>query len=272
MSRYSIALKKRVEKEKLSSEPLQFGIEHDLNKRFEQTKDKLRTFYLLPNEIAQVGIIFQVPNLMFQGFKVHYYGPHKFFCKSTPNQKAVCCTHNYSAKNPSFRIATILARYSRDELFSIIPWTFGKIMFNRLKDLNTECPLDIHDFRISSSENRTLYNLSALGPSIWQQSDTKERIIANANAIKANIKAYIAEDLDIGAIENIVQENHTSSRWDQQQSVSPTNRRPRPRALEDDENNIDRSRLLNNGIVDESPPPRNDQISTDFNNFLHDLL
>jgi hypothetical protein len=234
MSRYTIILRKPPEIEAGSASILQFGFDKEITLK---TKYKPKSFYLLEKEKARIGFICendQDAKTIFFGSKVHFYGKHKFFCKSITapgglTQKAICCTNL-----PTIRVGTIIVRYSLNQEPEVMPWVFGKIMFDKIKDLHYRAfPIDKHDYELTTS-NRTAYKTYDIMPypeSLWPSMPEKQRILEKTWYLRKIIKSYIAEDLNEEEIRRVVNDPSNAPitvNHHQQQ------RRP-PRPIGDDE-------------------------------------
>jgi hypothetical protein len=203
MSRYSIILKKspkEIEKER-SEKIVQFGIDQDMDFK------RMRTFSLEEGKDARIGIVYSDPKTLFYGSKVHFHGTYRFFCKSTKTRIAPCCTFDYPGKRSTFRIATIIVHYpggpvqqlmETPDNVRVLPWVFGKIMYNKLQEICKVHPVTEHDFILKCPRNGGLFKHYDVVPCqnlLWQESEMRDRIMEIEYHLKRTIKNYLANDL-----------------------------------------------------------------------------
>lgn len=248
MGRYHILLNKTpevtpvVENKKIH----QFGFEQDFQSKYKETQKKQRLFRLNDNESARIGFVHEEGRKdIFSGASIHFHGRTRFFCKSTSHRTALCCSSTYAGKHPTLRIAIPIIRYSElGQSHDIMPWVFGKTMFNLIKEMNDIRSVDQYDLTVS---NRTSLNpFSHYGiqiapeDSLWRQLSNKELILQNANALRQNIMPYLAEDLDENAIEAVLSQPPTT--WQE---------RPAPQQRHTDDDS-----LFDTNDRAAPPPPR----------------
>jgi hypothetical protein len=213
MSRYTIALKKtpkETEKDKLVT---QFGFDQDIK------GSRRPLFFVREKEIVRVGILFDDPTSIFYCSKVHYYKSHRFFCKSIPGHMGYCCQPDYPGRKPVLRIATILVQYYAPQTTGpedkVLPWVFGSMIFDKLKQLNEVFPVDKHDILVkcpnaSSYRFKQYEVMPSPSGSLWQDSDSKNRILEVHSHLKRNIRSYFAEDYSDDDIRNIISQPETT--------------------------------------------------------------
>ena len=224
MSRYDLLLNRKSTTPAPQSESIEFGFEDEI-----LSPKKKYSFYLKPRERVQVSLIFNNPSRLFMATKAHFYGSNKFLCKSTSNRKAICCSSNYPGNKPVLRIATILyiAPISKLERFIspepiVLPWVFGKTVYNRLKSLHDDLDLSKYDFLIEHEgdiqKNRfsCQYRISPIASqpntpapfieSSWKNHPDLDQILGKVQTISENIKSYIALDLEEHRIRDTIRE------------------------------------------------------------------
>ena len=202
-----------------------FGFEQDFQARHRQAQEKKqRIFYLAEGERARIGFVHEEGfKNIFSGAFVHFYGKRRFLCQSNQQHKAICCTHEYSGKNPSLRIAVPIIQYADirgERHFEIMPWIFGKVIYNTMKDWGSRWSADTHDLTIIAKEhfNFNMYDIIPAGDSLWRHFTNRDRILLEASDLRENIMPFLGEDLDESSIESILNQD-------------PTNWPERPRAV-----------------------------------------
>ena len=135
MDRYHILLNKFPEPiPEENTKVHQFGFEQDFQSKYKEPQKKQRIFHLNENERAQIGFVHEERQKnIFSGSAVHFYGKRRFFCKSTASRTAICCS---SGSRSTLRIAVPIIQYDiRGAVinYEIMPWVFGKIIFNKIK-------------------------------------------------------------------------------------------------------------------------------------------
>ena len=202
MGRYSIILKKSPEEvSKRLHSVSQFGFDQDIN-----SWGKKRAFYLNQGEVASVGIVFDDSSSLFYGSRVHFFKGHKFFCKSVNNHLASCC----QVGKATFRIATIVIKNHRKtepDTITVLPWVFGKIIYERLRETSNLFPIDRYDIILKRPTNTTpfaQYEIQAGLISVWQESEMKPRILELHSHLKSGIRSYLAEDYTEDQIQEVI--------------------------------------------------------------------
>ena len=106
--------------------------------------------------------------------------------------------------------------------YEIMPWVFGKIMFNRIKEMNDIRPVEQFDLFVSTRTNNnpfSQYDIQSAGSSFWRQRSDKELILQTANSLRQTIMPYLAEDLDENAIETLLGQPPTT--WQERPAPPP---------------------------------------------------
>jgi hypothetical protein len=204
----------------------QFGFEQDFQSRYKETQKKQRLFHLNVNERTRIGIVHEEGRKdIFSGSTVHFYGRRRFFCKSTSHRTALCCSSTYSGNHPTLRIAMPIIQYGGRDLalleqhtalnYEIMPWVFGKIIFNRIKEMNNISPVEQFDLFVSTNTNGgpfNQYDIQLAGSSFWRQrsDNDKKLILQAANSLRQAVMSYLAEDLDENAIETLLSQPPTT--------------------------------------------------------------
>ena len=136
-----------------------------------------------------------------------------FSAKSTAHRVAICCSSTYSGNHPTLRIAVPIIQYTQFNKitdtyqgYEIMPWIFGKIIFNLIREMNETWPVDQYDLFVTKINNNPFnqYDVQTAGPSIWRQHSDKVLILQRADSLRQNMMPHIAEDLDEGAIETLL--------------------------------------------------------------------
>lgn len=219
MNRYDHALNKSPEEVHKNIERIQsFGFDNeidDIDRKLLRRRKRYPYFKLEPQQAARVGIVFEDPKIVFAGTHVHFHKRY-FLCKSIPpddmgrGMQAPCCE---KLKNRIFRAACILIIYTGNkkrmhlcESYEVIPWCFGKAVYNKLKALHDTFPIHSHDFMVRRTSDRlNIYDIMPCPEnSFWQNSKEKESIIAEAERFRANIKDIIGDDLSIEEINELL--------------------------------------------------------------------
>jgi hypothetical protein len=193
----------------------QFGFEQDFQSKYKETQEKQKTFYLNRDDVrARIGIVHEEERKdIFSGSAVHFYGKRRFFCKSTAHRVAICCSSTYSGNHPTLRIAVPIIQYTQFNKiadtyqgYEIMPWVFGKIIFNLIREMNETWPVDQYDLFVTKINNNPFnqYDVQTAGPSIWRQHSDKVLILQRADSLRQNMMPHIAEDLDESAIETLL--------------------------------------------------------------------
>jgi hypothetical protein len=203
MDRFKIAINKnRKQLPPKSAEIVSFGFDAVL--RSGQSITKIMPPYRLDSGITvRVGIVFQDPKHMFTASKVHYHNRTFFLCKSTENQKALCCTAgNYGAEKtrPYRRIICPIVIYgARQEIQEVRPWVFGNSAFRKLNEINQIRPLNTNDFFLQkSAQPMDPWDIQPCsgGVSLWQQDViTRDRVLGMAVPIFDHRQEYLGKDL-----------------------------------------------------------------------------
>jgi hypothetical protein len=166
-----------------------------------------------------VGILFDDPSSIFYCSKVHYFKTHRFFCKSTPDRRGICCLRDYPGRKPVLRIATIVVQYYAPQTTGpedkVLPWVFGTMFFDKLKQLNEIFPVDKYDILVKCPNDAAYrfknYELTSASKALWQNSESKNRILEVHSHLKRNIRSYFAEDYSDDDISSIISQPETPS-------------------------------------------------------------
>jgi len=239
MSRYSIALKKTPRETEKETLVTQFGFNQDIK------SSRRQTFFVRAKEINRVGILFDDPSTIFYCSKVHYFKSHRFFCKSTPGHVGYCCQPEYQGRKPVLRIATIVVQYHAPQSTGpedkVLPWIFGTANFEKIKEFNEMFPVDKHDLLIKcpgeSAYRFKQYELMPTASSLWQDSESKNRILELHSQLKRNIRSYFAEEYSDADISSIISQPETPSpsvgpgRFQLNVGAFPDNLEPQPPPL-----------------------------------------
>jgi len=211
MDRYRIALnKKLIELKGAGVES--FGFDSDPM----PVSKKFLPFRLSPGEERRIGIVYSDPMHIFVGANTHYYNRRMFLCKSrTPDQpgghREICCSRPVIR-----RLACPIIVYRPTESggagFEVRAWVFGNSVFNKIRELHQQRPIDKTDFYIrATGEMYSPWDIRFAGnvtaASWWQNnSQLKESVLRAAEPILKNIKSYLGQDLNSFEIRQLLSE------------------------------------------------------------------
>lgn len=222
MNRYDHALNKKLEEIHKESDKIHcFGFNteiEDIESKFLKRRKKYPYFYLKPKETARAGIIFKDYKKVFASTFVHWHNKRYFLCKSIQKDsdgkgmRAICCE---KLKYRNFRVACIIILYEEMQhsvmypidykIYKIVPWCFGKTVYQKLNNMNKQFPIHSHDFIIKRTNDRLpVYDIQACTTSFWQKFNNKEEIITEAERFRENIKEILGEDLSIEEIRDLL--------------------------------------------------------------------
>jgi len=156
------------------------------------------------------------------GSKVHFHRGY-FLCKSTTSHKAVCCNSGAAwPPKPAWRLAVVLAIYPSitsspsPEDISILPWAFGRVVYQKLRDLTNTLNdskaqyILKNDFLIGLSRAQNSNEIRAvpmnqLG-SFWQSKGMKKEILSRAEPHFLTLNRCLGADLSEEEIQARLQE------------------------------------------------------------------
>jgi hypothetical protein len=193
-----------------SAEVVSFGFDAVLRSG-ESILKVIPPYRLDPGITVRVGIVFQDPRPdrstncqvpMFTASKVHYHNRTFFLCKSTEQEKAICCTAgNYGAERskPYRRIVCPIVIYRQQEIQEVRPWVFGNSAFRKLDEINQMRPLNTNDFFLQkSAQTMDPWDIQPCsgGVSLWQRDGiTRDRVLGMAVPIFDHRREYLGKDL-----------------------------------------------------------------------------
>jgi|SRR6056297_1946197 len=162
-------------------------------------------------EKYRIGFVFfdENPKSMFLGVPVHYKDRY-FVCKSTPEKKAICCTHSYDGNKPRWRVGGVIVMYEMSEKklrsYKLKPWVFTDKMYQKLKTANEEFPLSRHDLILScTNEDYQTIEPQPCKESFWQMKDAlKNKILDEAKIIHQEVGDNLASDLSIEEVKELL--------------------------------------------------------------------
>jgi hypothetical protein len=146
---------------------------------------------------------------MFVGVPIHY-AERYFICKSTPEKKAICCTHTYKGNKPRWRVGGVMVIYEMSDKklrgYKLVPWVFTDKMYQKIKTANEEFPLATHDLILScTNEEFQTIEPQPCKESFWQmKEELKKKIITEAASIFSDIGDNLASDLPIEEIKELL--------------------------------------------------------------------
>lgn len=177
--------------------------------------NKFKSYKGKQDKTDTVGIVFTDKKAMYCGAPTHYKDRY-FLCKSTKENKAICCTANYERNNPKHRIGAVIVVYDigkdpetgNQKLrgYEVMPWIFGSQMYNKLKDLHSEFPLDQHDLKLKCvNEGFQNIDLTPCKTSIWRKNDKlKEQILAQFPAVMEDAKRNLGSNYNIEELKELL--------------------------------------------------------------------
>jgi hypothetical protein len=200
-------------------DPLAFGTEY---------LRKAKTYYCPAGTKKKVGIVFKDPAHLFVGGKVHWFGRQYFLCKRGTDSTCICC--EATAPHPAtWRMACIIVVYNSEDDYSVLPWVFGRRVYEGLDNLNKIAPLQFNDFTLEKGSEQDHYNpwkvYSSHGSSssLWQTYH-REDVLRLAEPHFMNLKSCIGVNLSISQIQELINRNLVPrrSRDRTQRNVLPT--------------------------------------------------
>jgi len=234
MDRYKIALKKKPSEEpKPIVESFGFeGVEHELNDRADF--NRRRPLHCEPGaRVGRVGIIAEDLEHIFIAGQAHFF-----------NRAYVLCDHGDCCKieKPMQRIACCLVIYDQVNMDDsrIVPWVFGRIVYNKLKEINGFCRLDQNDFHLGRSSEGPYHvwepRVVADPTSLWQNhapEQYKSRLLRRVSTITEHLSEYIgrpmtAEDLTVASTTPRANPYNRSFRQQAERSIRGTGALPPP--------------------------------------------
>jgi len=198
MSRYDHALNRKPEKEDASVRT--FGFNDDVVSDFLRIRKNFPYFKLYVDEEVRISIIVEDPLCIFTGAYVHWYDRY-ILCNSVTGHRALCCE---KLKNRIFRTACIIVNYKTGE---VMPWCFGKRVFEKLQNLNDLTPLDTYDILVKRRGERfPIYDVGPCGETLWKSYPfvEKENILKQVAVYQRDIKDIIGVKLSPAQIHEII--------------------------------------------------------------------
>lgn len=141
--------------------------------------ENIRKFRGEQNQEYRIGVLYDDPQHIFIGTKVHWHGKYYFACTGK-----TCCQKLGLSK---IRIGVPIIQYDiyKQELkgYTILIWLFAKTTYAALNDCHKNFPITDHDLRVRCSrEEYQTFDFSPCRTSLWK--DFKE-------TDKANILAHL---------------------------------------------------------------------------------
>lgn len=199
MSRYDHALNREPPEDKIRVQ--KFGFDNasdDLLK----LKKKFRYFRLQDGAEAKIGFVITDPQKMFAGAFVHWYEKY-FLCNSTKEHKSFCCQR---LESRIYRTACIIIKYG-ENTNEVMPWCFGKRVFERLMEINEAYPLDSYDFIVKRRGGRfPIYDFQYLRKAklLSESSQNKEVILTQAKIFQDDIDNILGQKLSSEEIKELI--------------------------------------------------------------------
>lgn len=176
---------------------------------------KFKSYKGKGGQTDMIGIVFSDRKAMYCGAKVHYKDRY-FLCKSTKESKAICCTASYQNNKPKWRVGAVIVIYTigKDPAtgaqklvsYEVMPWVFSETMYNKLKEIDSEFPLDQHDLKLKcTNEDFQNIDVTPCKTSIWRKSEKlKTAIMAEFEAIMDDAKGNLGSNLNIEDIKELL--------------------------------------------------------------------
>jgi len=191
------------------SEIMSFGADSEDVKSY-----KFNGFKAKEGEDYRIGIIYwdDNPKTMFRGVQAHYFDKY-FICKSTPDKRAICCTHSYDKNRPRWRVGCVIIIYIiEDEKlkgYKLMPWMFSDSMFQKIRKANKGFPLSKHDVTLSlaanTKEEYQTIDIHSCPESFWQlKAELKEKVQEEAKPLMDEIIRNMPADLSIDEIKEVL--------------------------------------------------------------------
>lgn len=176
---------------------------------------KFKSYKGKGGQTDMIGIIFKEKDKMYCGAKTHYKDRY-FICKSTKEQKAVCCTSSYKNNTPKYRIGAVIIVYQigkdpetgKQKLLSyeLVPWIFSETMYDRLNEIDSEFPLETHDLKLKcTNEDFQNMDVTPCKTSIWRNNEKlKAQILEKFESIMDEGKKNLGSNLNIEEIKELL--------------------------------------------------------------------
>lgn len=148
----------------------------------------------------------------FVGKKAHYFNKKRFLCKSGPNGRAICCTHEYgengkAANEPKYRFGTVVVVYeinSQKQItdIQVVPWYFNDQVWHQLKSIADEFPLDTVDLKLVAVDPQMMkFTITNYKDCVWRKSDKlKARVKAESESFYQALPKRICSNLTVSEI------------------------------------------------------------------------
>ena len=197
------------------------GIEMFSADREDVQSSKFKSYKGKEGVTDRVGLIFtdEMYNngkKIYCGTKIHYEAVNKkyFICKSTKEDKQVCCTASYAGNRPKWRFGAVLVVYDiqikegKPKLngYQLLPWVFGEGTYNTLREVDSEFPLISHDIKLKC-KNEDFQNMEILScnDSIWRKNtELQKKILTEYPNVLEDTKRNLGRDLNIEEIREIL--------------------------------------------------------------------
>lgn len=177
--------------------------------------NKFKSYKGKEGKTDTVGFVFVEKNKAYCGAHTHYKDRY-FLCKSTKENKAVCCTAHYDNNKPKYRIGGVIVKYElgkdpesgKQKLvgYEVLPWIFGPTMYNKLKEIDKEFPFDQHDVKLTcTNENFQNIDITPCKTSIWRKNEgLKEKILEQFPTVMEDARSNLGSDLNLEEIKELL--------------------------------------------------------------------
>jgi hypothetical protein len=185
-----------------------FGMDRD-----DIRSTKFKSYKGKEGQTDRIGLIFTSSKEIYKGALIHYKDKY-FVCKSTKENKAVCCATSYEKNKPKWRIGAVVVLYDiqvkdgKPKLvgYELLPWIFGESMYNTLKEINKEFSLETHDLKLKC-KNEEFQNMDVLAcnESIWRKNpELQKKILAEFPVLIEDVKGNLGQDLSLEEIKELL--------------------------------------------------------------------
>ena len=166
-------------------------------------------------EVVRAGLVFVDKAKIFKGAQVHYADRY-FLCKSTKEQKAICCTASYKGNNTRWRIGSVLVIYEIQKIkgddgkikeklvgYKVVPWVFSEKVYQMIKASDEQFPLEAHDILITCGQNEEFQNITvqACNACYWRsKEELKSKVLDEYDALVEGIAKNLGADFSLEEI------------------------------------------------------------------------
>lgn len=201
MNRYDHALGKDPDDIEKAEKVVVFGI--DSNQLMISNKYR-GPYFRIGRDPQRIGILFTDSDHVFTSTYVHYHKAVGYvICDSVPNHQAECCDV-FKLNKRVLRVACPVIVYqdhlesSQERLrkrHTVMPWVFGKKVFDLIKEIHKVFPLDQNDYIVcNNGKGFPDYSIQAVGFCKWVDPRCKNKYLLKCDELNKNMKAIIGQD------------------------------------------------------------------------------